>query len=133
MLLLAVLAALAMLSGCGSIPGVGNSFISFGSWNARSLFVDDPTLQQRKISFLRRQVDRFTHFAVQEAKGSHAELAALKHAFKGSHHVFFSAGCGAAGGVILFHRVRDLPLGYQPLEPMVLVEGRCIISRFAFG
>ena len=101
------------------------------TFNPRGLFVEDDVLRSRKVGKVKGLVNSSTHTLIQEIHGDEAWVSDFTHSFEKTHHIGWSLGTEAAGGVLSLHSKlafhKDTEFKCTPLVP-----GRLLLSEFSY-
>ena len=84
---------------------------ALGTWNARSFFCREPSVFNRKLQLLGKQIKIHNIFCLQEVRGSDALVKKHLRLIARTHWIFcnFSRGRKNAGGVITFVSKSSVP------------------------
>ena len=84
---------------------------ALGTWNARSFFCREPSVFNRKLQLLEKQIKIHNIFCLQEVRGSDALVKKHLRLIARTHWIFcnFSSGRKNAGGVITFVSKSSVP------------------------
>ena len=92
-------------------PSGSRAGFALGTWNARSFFCREPSVFNRKLQLLEKQIKIHNIFCLQEVRGSDALVKKHLRLIARTHWIFcnFSRGRKNAGGVITFVTKSSVP------------------------